>query len=306
MPRTCSVNLGSGVMQTTDETVWELTVDFVGVGAGAAGLAAAIAAVDAGATVFLANFGRALDPSDVAGPPAPTPRSLGRTLGAELADEDTAGYLAALTEEHPESTAPPCGDDVPVLTVRDLTPVIAKQPGRRDPVPPFHGGRLGDWAAECLGAPLGLVYSRVIADATTPKRSRAGATVEIASIGTIELDPDASAPTLYEWMSAAAGERDIDVPDRIVLQRLVFEEGQVVGAVFDTPTASLAVRARHGVMLACDAEPAGAPTSMAALVDEPTTAEICLAREPLSRFSRVELHVRAASVNARVGVPSGR
>jgi hypothetical protein len=280
-------------MRSTDEPVWDLAVDFVCVGAGPAGLAAAVTAVDAGGSAFVANFGRPLDRT-----------SLDRMLAVEVADTETTDYLAALTEDLDQYCTPSSDDNVPVLGVEDFTPVHPKKPGKRDQVPPFHGGRLGDWAAECAASPFGVVYSRVITDATTPTRARSGAMVEVARIGSLELYPDAPTPSLAQWLSAAASQRGITVPEHSSLQRLVFEEGQVIGAVFDTPTATLAVRARHGVMLACDAVAVNGAASTASLVRQPTIAEVCLVREPLSRFSRIELHVSEASLQARVSAPS--
>jgi hypothetical protein len=122
--------------------------------------------------------------------------------------------------------------------------------------------------------------------------------VEVARIGSIELDPDAPAPALDQWLSSVAHARGIDVDRQSRLRRLVFEAGQVVGAVFDTPTATFAVEARHGVMLACDA--AQLAPQVASSVREPTNAEVCLVREPLSRFSRIELHVTESSVQSFV------
>ena len=280
-------------MRTTDELEWDLAVDFVCVGAGAGGLAAAIVAVDAGASAFVASFGRPLD--------GPARSRLDRTLGIEVADRETTGYLTSLTEDLEPSES---DVDVPVLVAGELIPVSTKKPGKKDQVPPFFGGRLGDWAAECVASPVGVVYSRVITDATAPRRSRSGAMVEVARIGSLELDPDAPAPALDRWLSSAATDRGIDVHDEIRLQRLVFEDGQVVGAVFDTPTATLAVQAKHGVMLACDVYGTNIATPVVSSVLAPTTAEVCLVREPLSRFSRIELHVRESSVRSFVSAPA--
>jgi FAD binding domain len=277
-------------MRTTDELEWDLTVDFVCVGAGAGGLAAAIAAVDAGASAFVANFARPLDRT--------SPGHLGHALELQVADDETSAYLAALIEDLDQPVATDGG--VPVLAAGELVPVSIKKPGRRDQVPPFFGARLGDWAVVGVASPLGIVYSRAITDATTPKRSRSGAVVEVARIGSIELDPDAPAPALDQWLSSAANARGIDVDHQSRLRRLVFEEGQVVGAVFDTPTATFAVEARHGVMLACDADGAQLAPQVVSSVSQPTNAEVCLVREPLSRFSRIELHVKESSVQSFV------
>jgi hypothetical protein len=277
-------------MRTTDELEWDLTVDFVCVGAGAGGLAAAIAAVDAGASAFVANFVRPHERTSSG--------RLGHTLELELADDETSGYLAALIEDLDRPVA--TDGSVPVLAAGELVPVSTKKPGKRDKVPPFFGARLGNWAAECVASPLGIVYSRAITDATAPKRSRSGAMVEVARIGSIELDPDAPAPALDQWLSSVAHARGINVDHQSGLRRLVFEEGQVVGAVFDTPTATFAVEARHGVMLACDADGAQLAPHVVASVRQPTNAEVCLVREPLSRFSRIELHVAESSVQSFV------
>jgi hypothetical protein len=281
-------------MRTTDELEWDLTVDFVCVGAGAGGLAAAIVAVDAGASAFVANFARPLDRR--------SPDRLGHALELEVADDETSAYLAALIEDLDQTVATDGG--VPVLAAGELVPVSTKKPGKRDRVPPFFGARLGDWAAECVASALGIVYSRAITDATTPKRSRSGAMVEVARIGSIELDPDAPAPALDHWLSSVAHARGIDVDHQSGLRRLVFEEGQVVGAVFDTPTATFAVEARHGVMLACDADGAQLAPQVASSVRQPANAEVCLVREPLSRFSRIELHVEEATVQSCVSARS--
>jgi hypothetical protein len=277
-------------MRTTAELEWDLTVDFVCVGAGAGGLAAAIVAVDAGASAFVANFARPLDRT--------SPGRLMHALALEFEDDETSAYLAALVED---IDAPVGTDDgVPVLAAGELVPVSTKKPGKRDQIPPFFGARLGDWAAECVASPLGIVYSRAMTDATTPKRSRSGSMVEIARIGSIELDPDVPAPAFDRWLSSAASARGIDVDEHSQLRRLVFEEGQVVGAVFDTPTATFAVAARHGVMLACDADGARLAPQVTSSVRQPTNAEVCLVREPLSRFSRIELHVTESSVQSFV------
>ena len=283
-------------MRTTDELDWDLTVDFVCVGAGAGGFAAAIAAVDAGASALVANFHQ---PRRLIAQAATGQVSTGRlvnALGIELADPETSEYLAALIEDVEQPVA--SDDTVPVLAAGELIPYSHQKPGKRDQVPPFYGGRLGDWAGACVASPFGVVYSRVITDAQTPKRSRSGTMVEVAQLGTIQLDPDVPAPALDQWLSVQAHARGIDVHDQSVLRRLVFEEGRIVGAVFDTPTATLAVEARHGVMLACDTD--GSCPQVASSVGEPTTAEVCLVREPLSRFSRLELHVNQSSVQSCV------
>jgi hypothetical protein len=271
-------------MRTTDDELdWDFTVDFVCVGTGGAGLAATIAAVDSGASAF------------VAGGVGAAEGSLEAALAREVADDDTKAYFAALTADLDEYGVATTVDAVPVATISDFAPLSVDRPGKKDQVPPFHGGRLCNWAVECVASPYGVVQSKVVTDSETPQRKRSGTVVDIARIGMLDLEPHAPAPTLDDWLASVAHERGIEVQERTRLQRLVFEDGQVVGAVFDTLTATLAVRARFGVMLACDGSPGAAP-SLAELVTRPVTAQVCLVREPLSRFSRIELHVAASRV----------
>jgi hypothetical protein len=279
---------------TTDELEWDLTVDVICVGAGAGGLAAAIVAVDEGATAFVGHYRRPAEHARSGG----AVNGLADALGAEVAerelDAETNAYLTALTEDL-EPPAEAFDGSVPVLAAS--APIPVEKPGRRDKVPPFFGGRLGDWAALCAASPFGVVYSRALTDAKSAQRKRRGAVVEYAELGSVDLDPDAHGLCLDEWMADAARARGIDVNEHSRLQRLIFEDGLVVGAVFDTPTATLAVRARDGVMLASEAGSAAeGATPLAALVAQRSTAEVCIVREPLSRFSRIELHVCESSV----------
>ena len=95
-------------------------------------------------------------------------------------------------------------------------------------------------------------------------------------------------------MVAQARERDVEVLASSALQRLVFEDGLIVGVVFDRPDGPFAVRARRGVTLSHrDYQPA--------LVDrltDPSPADrkqVCLVGRTASRFGRVELVTTAAA-----------
>jgi len=85
-------------------------------------------------------------------------------------------------------------------------------------------------------------------------------------------------------------------------ERLVFEEGQVIGAVFTTADGLFAVRARHGVLL-CRV---GFPDRRAS--PPPKAADsvlgVALVSKAASRFGSVELMTSDPAVARAVGTPS--
>jgi hypothetical protein len=160
--------------------------------------------------------------------------------------------------------------------------------GPRGVVAPFVGARLRDWAARCLVSPSGYLYTSVSDFRSTPVRTADGDSFQVAEIGSITPDPANVGGAVLDWLTAQARDRRIEIHQATSLQRIVFEEGDVVGAVFSTPDGPLAVRARHGVTVAS----AGAQTSMA--TGQPISAEgaplrLCLVGQTASRFGRVEL-----------------
>ncbi len=121
-----------------------------------------------------------------------------------------------------------------------------------------------------------------------------GESLEVAEIGSITPDPANIGGSVLDWLTAQARDRRIEVHQATSLQRIVFEEGDVVGAVFATPDGPLAVRARHGVTVASG----GPQVTMAAgqpLPADDATLRVCLVgqdRQPLR--SRRAADLRAA------------
>jgi hypothetical protein len=115
-----------------------------------------------------------------------------------------------------------------------------------------------------------------------------GESLEVAEIGSITPDPANVSGSLLDWLTAAAEDRCIEVHRATSLQRIVFEEGDVVGAVFTTPDGPLAVRGRHGVIVA-----SGGPQATIAAVQPLPAAggalRVCLVGQTASRFGRLEL-----------------
>ena len=138
-----------------------------------------------------------------------------------------------------------------------------------------------------------MLYTTISGRPTTKMRSN-GELIEVMPVGEIDRSVDVSQLDLADWMVAQACERDIEVLSFSPLQRLVFEDGLIVGVVFDRPDGPFAVRARHGVTLSQrDYQPA----LVSRLID-PAPADrkqVCLVGRTASRFGRVELVTTTAA-----------
>jgi hypothetical protein len=258
---------------------WDDVVDVVCTGAGAGGLAAALAASISGLRVFVAD---AL-PGAVAGgnPDAGTlPGRLGVT------DSATAAYLDCLTQDI-GPLAPIAGvDELPVRVVDGLLRPAAG----RGVIATFSGSALRDWSARCLASSHGLLSTRVGYPGVMATFGTPGGTIEAAVVGAVNIDLVRPAAGLDAWLVAQARDRGITVRTSSSLKRLVFEAGEVVGAVIDTPAGSRSVRARRGVVLETGCAPLNPGASVPAAA-APTTAQVALVTRTASRFARLELLV---------------
>jgi hypothetical protein len=256
---------------------WDHEVDLVSIGADVGGLAGAITTVDAGYDVLVAN--------------APTPRM---TRGAGIATRRrvrTCGWL--VTEATDAATADYLGEFAAWLpgsayVARDA-PVPTRIAGavRDGEIEPFIGSRLRDWAGQCLTSPYGVLCSRVFARGPNTMRSADGGTIEVLPIGSIAWRHGMGASALREWMAGQARDRGVDVLTGTPLERLVFDDGRVVGAVFGTADGPLAVRARRGISLAPAVDYGVAGESVAGSVGDQR--QVCLVGRTASSFGRVEV-----------------
>lgn len=249
--------------------MWDDEVAVISVGAGPGGLAYAVATADAGLDVLIA-----------APPPDPGGRDLdadrGRlTLGTDrLTDE----YLAELTA----GAIMPGTSGGPEMPARTVYPT-PEQRSRKVVVDTFLGARLLDWAGRCLVSPFGAVLTTVD-HWPAVRRTPDGLPVGVAPLGA------ANGSSVSDWMADAVRERDITVLDDATLQHLVFDEGRVIGAVFDTPEGDYAVQARYGLALT----PVGGDPVSAAPI--PAGGDFALVGLPGCRFVRLELvHTEVAS-----------
>ncbi|MGE2720352.1 FAD-binding protein [Mycolicibacterium celeriflavum] len=244
---------------------WDDEVDVVCAGAGAAGLAHAIALGDLGGEVFLADWGVA-------------ERSW---LGADTEDECTRRFFAEMTSD----LGPPRrqSDDlgVPVRAVPSHPPADT---GRT--VAPFVGSRLRDWAAQCLATPFGYLSTRLPDWSATTVQASDDQILEVLEIGALAADSDDLSGSVVDLLTNGVAARGIAVHADHALQRLVFEEGVAVGAVFTTPGGPTAVRARHGVTVTSGAMELPQADGRSVSGD---ILRVCLVGQRASRFGRVEV-----------------
>jgi hypothetical protein len=252
--------------------MWDEEVDVLCVGGVIGALASAVVAADAGVDVMVAT----------------TPAHDGSWPAAGVADPETAEYFAALAGGSPVVASPA---DVGVT----VCAVEAPPEGRGRTVAPFYGARLATWTAECLASPYGLMHTRVTDWGTDTVRTVSDGPVQVKIVGTMATAGAGSdASSLVGWLFDTAHARRIHLGTEATLQRLVFEEGVVVGAVLDTADGEYAVAARHGVTLA----PAVAvPANPVAHGDQEM--QVALISKAGSRFARVELLASAPPAATR-------
>lgn len=258
---------------------WDDEVDLVCIGRGAAALASAVVATDAGldALVTTAHAACGEPSADEPGYPARG------WLGVSVPDQETNRYFAAITDDPaPAGRAPDC-----TVAVRTVPAQHVAERGRR--IEPFIGSQSQDWAAICRDSAVGFVRSRVAGVDTPSIRVSDTESLDIVVVGAVEpADCDAEF-AVDRWLATQLRRRDIRVWADSPVQRLVFgSDGDVVGAVFVTADGPVAVSARCGVAVAVDG---AAPHP----VDLGATAwgavQVGLVSYRASRFGRVELLV---------------
>lgn len=239
--------------------MWDYEVDVLCVGGLIGAFASAVVAADEGVDVLVATS--ATDegwPAD------------------RVEDGETRAYFAALTDGL--SADPRPTGDVPVRPVRPLTA------GERRRAAPFYGARLKQWTEQCLHSPYGLLHTRVSDWPITIMRTLENRPVQVKTVGRIALPAEGGPVPLGTWLDGETRNRHIDVESDTRLDRIVFDEGVVIGAVLQTGRGPYAVRARHGITLA----PYVGHT-LAAPAHGDDEAEVALVSEIGSRFARVEL-----------------
>lgn len=277
--------------------MWDLEVDIAVIGAGIGGLANAIAAVDAGGEVLVANA--------VPGTPAPsiapavpeTPAALTGLspialrervatargwLRRDTLDLETNEYLAAVGEDITDSAIDRGNGAVPRRNARNLS----TEEAFRRPVETFVGARLTGWAEQCVASPYGLLYTSMRDWRSTTMKSANGESIEALSIGAIDWADGFGDGALRQWLTVEALKRDIEVEAETRFERIVFEEGVIAGVVLSAEDGPLAVRTRARITFA----PSDYDTGAGEHVGVPEERlQVCLVGRTASRFGRVEL-----------------
>lgn len=266
--------------------MWDTEVDLVCIGAGIGGLATAIATVDAGEDVIVVDTPP--DSVQTAGSAAIDAR-LGAARGwlqHDGVDVETEDFLAAVVEGLERVTRRPEACRVPTRVARAWT-------GDGRSLEPFVGARIRDWDAQCFGSPYGTLHSSVFGWRRTKMRSSDGEAIEVIPVGEIDWHDDLGEHDLLDWMGGQADERDVEVLAASSLQRIVFEEGLIVGVVLDTPDGPYHVGTRRGVTLS---PPGNGPAAVDKLTNHAPgdRKQVCLVGRSASRFGRVELITTAA------------
>lgn len=270
-------------------------VDVLCIGSGSAGLAVGLAGADAGLKVVVAepDRGVATPARSAATPVESWATVLQRRWGIEEFNTSTAAYLDQLTS----SLGPPVAAKVSGHLVIDTVETFADV--SVDPtvsVPPFYGADLAKWARECLTSPFGMIFSRVSPSNLAPVRKVGGTAISAGRI--------ASAPTgrhremtVRQWLSELALQKGVTVRESCSVQRLLFNDGQLVGAVLETPDGVRAVRTRRGVVLGTSCSTGDEALTMLPMAFRDDTT-LCVVGRTASRFARLEFLLSAASSRA--------
>lgn len=273
----------------SDEMHWDHEVDVLCIGSEGGALAAGLVAMNAGLDAYVGISRRAGASCDLAA-----------FVGAEDPDGQTSAYLRGFN--YAFGRAESAQADVPVRTVEDIAPP-QRGPRDRGAVEPFFGATLEPWARHCATAAHGLLYNRVSSRQMTEMRSSRGETIEAAVVGSLALNPDRPAPSLMRWLKMQASSAGLRPQADVRLENLVFEEGEVVGAVLVTPEGPQTVRARQNVVIGLG-DPHADGLQPRVSGTESVTVHICLVTKKASRFGQLELVTADESADRISVVPA--
>lgn len=199
----------------------------------------------------------------------------------DTTDVATDEYFSALSDGLVPASQGPADVGLAVRVAHDL-------PTDGSALPPFIGAKLPAWTARCVSSSYGVFTSTVPGRPSTPMHSADGEAIAVFSVGSIDWHDGLGEQALFDWMAAQAHDRGIEVREAGQLQRIVFEEGAIVGAVFSTPDGPYSVRARYGLTMS-PTEPATIGSDAPVATGAADRMQVCLVAHAGSRFARVEL-----------------
>jgi hypothetical protein len=258
--------------------MWDIEVDVACVGAGIGALASAIATADAGGEVLVAAPSNECDGTAASVTVQHRVGGFLRSWSRSALDVETTEYFAAMSEDLAPSRRP---EDAR-LTVRSVRAMSTS-----DTVEPFVGSRLRDWDAQCLASPYGMLMSTVSGWRTMQMRASDGESLEVQAIGSIKPAELTCERALSDWVLDRVRERDIDVHDASGLERIVFEDGRIVGVTLSTSDGPLAVGVRLGLVVA-SSDPFIADSGPL-FTTSSEDLQVCVVGQSASRFRRIEL-----------------
>lgn len=259
--------------------MWDIEVDVACIGAGISAMAGAIATADAGGNVLVAT--PPIDRGGLATGLAVQHRVGGflRSWGRPDLDVETHEYFAAVGED----LAPSERTEDARLTVRTVSAVA-----NSGAVEPFVGSRLRAWNAQCLASPYGMLFSTVSGWRTMQMRASDGQSLEVQAIGAIKPAELGGGHGLSDWMVDRIHERGITVHEASLLDRIVFDNGRIVGAMLSTSDGPLAVGVHRGVVIS-SSDPFVAESDTLLATSGSDELQVCLVGQSASRFLRIEL-----------------
>jgi predicted oxidoreductase len=267
--------------------MWDIEVDIACVGAGIGAMASAAASADAGCSVLVATPRERIARS--AAGLALQPR-VGGVLGSwERANLDLASrdYLAAVSGD----VAPSNRAEDARLTRRTVRPLSSSTAAEN-----FVGAKLRDWNAQCLASPYGMLVSNVSGWRATRMRTGDGQSVEVRPIGAITTADLAGGDAFLGWMTDRVRQHDVEVREGCELERIVFDNGRIVGVVLAGPHGTTSVGVRQGLSLSAPEPVLDANPLVPA--DGAEDLQVCVVGQVASRFLRIELLETAAAESA--------
>jgi hypothetical protein len=277
---------------------FDTEVDVLCVGSGPAVLGAAISAADAGMTVLVAECRHAGRRADRSARPRTWASALRAAWSEERLSDATMAYLHALTDDAgpPGSSPEPCA-----VNLRRVDDPMNRSRTSSGTVAPFFGANLLRWTRTCLSSPYGVLYSRISIPGATEYVQASGERLEISNLVSPPRNP--LEMSLSAWLLTRAREKGVEMRTVGPLRRLVFDDHEVVGAVFGDGPGSFTVRARHGVALATSDR--GTVDSALSDAWQSTNSGLGVVSAVASHFGRLELLTNLPAQSSISTTPEG-